>query len=64
MSRQVAWAKGKLHFSIDEQTFEVEKGECWRIHGGSGHSAEILEYSVAVEVFSPFREDDLPEGDR
>ncbi len=54
--------EGKMHLTIDGQTFEVERGDCWCINGGSGHSAEILEYSVAVEVFSPLREDYLPEG--
>ena len=35
-------------------------GDSWCIGGDVEHGAEILEDSVAVEVFSPVREDYLP----
>ena len=39
---------------------EVAPGDSWRIAGGTGHGATILEDSVAVEVSSPVRDDDMP----
>jgi quercetin dioxygenase-like cupin family protein len=53
--------KGRIRLTIGQQTFEVNPGDCWCITGNTEHSAEILEDSVAVEVFSPVREDYLPE---
>ncbi len=34
--------------------------DSWCLKGGVEHSAEVLEDSVAVEVFSPVRKDYLP----
>ncbi|MDD2321960.1 MAG: cupin domain-containing protein [Geobacteraceae bacterium] len=51
---------GRLRLTIGRQTFEVEKGDSWCIPGNTDHSADILEDSVAIEVFSPVREDYLP----
>ena len=45
---------------IDGQRNEMRPGFSWSIPGGIEHGAEILEKSVAVEVFSPVREDYLP----
>ncbi len=44
---------GKIRFSIGEETFEVSPGDFWNVPGGVPHSAEILEDSVAFEVFCP-----------
>ena len=52
--------KGKMKLTIGEDTFEANSGDCWCIEGNVEHSAEILEDSIAVEVFSPVREDYLP----
>ncbi|KQC06188.1 MAG: cupin [Smithella sp. SDB] len=51
--------KGKIRLTIGEETFEVEKGDSWCIQGNMEHSAEILKDSIAIEVFSPVREDYL-----
>ncbi len=51
--------KGKIRLTIDDKSFEVEAGDCWVIPSNVEHSAEILESSVAIEVFSPVREDYL-----
>jgi quercetin dioxygenase-like cupin family protein len=51
---------GRMHLTIGNETFEVEPGDSWCVHGDVVHQAEILENSVAVEVFSPVREDYLP----
>jgi quercetin dioxygenase-like cupin family protein len=51
---------GHLVLIIDGQRSEMRPGFSWSIPGGIEHGAEILEESVAVEVFSPVREDYLP----
>jgi quercetin dioxygenase-like cupin family protein len=48
---------GKILLTIGEETFEVEPGDSWSIPSSVTHSAEILENSIAVEVFSPRREE-------
>ena len=55
--------KGRIRLSIGPETVEVTPGDSWNIPGGAEHGAEILEDSVAVEVFSPVREDYLPKGE-
>jgi quercetin dioxygenase-like cupin family protein len=52
--------KGKIRLTIGADTFSVEPGDGWCIPGNVPHSAGILEDSVAIEVFSPVREDYLP----
>jgi quercetin dioxygenase-like cupin family protein len=51
---------GNIRLTIGVETFLVKPGDCWCIEGGVEHGAEILEDSVAIEVFSPVREDYLP----
>jgi len=53
--------KGKIRLTIGQQTFETRPGDSWCIPADTDHSAEILENSLAIEVFSPVREDYLPE---
>jgi quercetin dioxygenase-like cupin family protein len=53
---------GRMRLSIGEETFEVEPGDSWCIPSNIEHSGETLEDSIAVEVFSPVREDYLPEN--
>ena len=53
---------GRIMLSIKGRTFEAQPGDSWCIPGNVEHGAEILEDSVAIEVFSPVREDYLPEG--
>jgi quercetin dioxygenase-like cupin family protein len=52
---------GRLRLTIGEETYDVAPGDSWSIPGGVPHGAEVLEDAVAVEVFSPVREDYLPE---
>ncbi len=52
---------GKMRLSIGEDSFDVEPGDSWCIPGHVEHGATILSDSVAVEVFSPVREDYLPD---
>jgi quercetin dioxygenase-like cupin family protein len=51
---------GRIRLSIGSEEHEVMPGDSWCIPGGVRHGAEILEDSVAIEVFSPVREDYLP----
>lgn len=51
---------GRLRLVIGEGTFEAEPGDSWCIPVNVEHSAEILEDSVAIEVFSPARDDYMP----
>lgn len=48
---------GKIVLTIGEETFEVEPGDSWTIPGGVTHAVEILEDSIAIEVFSPRRDE-------
>lgn len=52
--------KGRIRLTIGKQTFEAEPGDSWCIPGNTDHKAQILENSLAIEVFSPIREDYIP----
>jgi quercetin dioxygenase-like cupin family protein len=51
---------GRIRLSIGEEIYEVEPGDSWCVPGAVEHRADILADSVAIEVFSPVREDYLP----
>ena len=51
---------GRIELVIGSQKHNVSAGDSWCIPGDVKHGAEILEDSVAIEVFSPVREDYLP----
>lgn len=48
---------GKILLTLDGETFEVSAGDSWNIPGGVTHSARALKDSVAIEVFSPRRDE-------
>ena len=52
--------KGRIRLLIDTEEYEAQAGDSWCIPGGVVHGADILEDSVAVEVFSPVRDDYVP----
>ena len=52
--------KGRLRLFMGAEVYEAKPGDSWCIPGGVEHGAEILEDSVAIEVFSPVRDDYLP----
>jgi quercetin dioxygenase-like cupin family protein len=52
--------KGRIRLTIGSDQYDAKVGDSWCIPGGVEHSADILEDSVAIEVFSPVREDYLP----
>jgi quercetin dioxygenase-like cupin family protein len=52
--------RGRIRLTIGSDVYEVLTGDSWCIPGGVLHGADIIEDSVAIEVFSPVREDYLP----
>ena len=50
---------GRMDLTINDQTFPVSPGDSWCIPGDVEHSVVAHENCVAVEVFSPVREDYL-----
>jgi quercetin dioxygenase-like cupin family protein len=53
---------GHLVLKIGETEQTVRAGDAWCIPANATHGASILEDSVAIEVFSPVREDYLPKA--
>ncbi len=51
---------GRLRFTVAGEITDVEPGDSWCFSGNVEHSAEALEDSVVIEIFSPVREDYLP----
>jgi quercetin dioxygenase-like cupin family protein len=56
--------RGRIRVSIGTDEYEASVGDSWCIPGGVEHGADILEDSVAIEVFSPVREDYLPRASK
>jgi quercetin dioxygenase-like cupin family protein len=52
---------GRIRLRIGGQEHDAGPGDSWCIPSGVQHGAQILDDSVAVEVFAPVREDYLPE---
>jgi quercetin dioxygenase-like cupin family protein len=52
---------GRMQFTIGDEKLDCEPGDSWCIPGDVLHGVEVLEDSVVVEVFSPVREDYLPD---
>jgi quercetin dioxygenase-like cupin family protein len=51
---------GRLELTIGSETCEMKPGDSWCIPDGTKHGTKPLEDAMAVEVFSPVREDYLP----
>ena len=52
---------GHIILMIDNENHDMLPGDSWAIPGGIEHSAEIVEDSVAIEVFAPVRIDYVPD---
>ena len=50
---------GSIVLTIDGERHEVSPGDSWCIASGIEHGAQIVSDSVAIEVFSPVREEYL-----
>jgi quercetin dioxygenase-like cupin family protein len=51
---------GRMDLTIGAVTHAVSPGDSWCIPGDIEHNAFAHEDSIAIEVFSPVREDYLP----
>jgi quercetin dioxygenase-like cupin family protein len=51
---------GHMRLTIAGETFDIQPGDSWCVPGSVVHQAEILLDSIAIETFSPIREDYLP----
>ncbi len=51
---------GRIDLTNGDETHQAGPGDSWCIPGNREHHATALESSVAIEVFSPVREDYLP----
>lgn len=52
---------GRIILIIDGEKYEMKAGDSWAIPGDIQHGAETIEDSVAIELFSPVREDYIPD---
>lgn len=52
---------GRMVFTVSDEQFDAWPGDSWCIAAGVEHSATVIADAVAVEVFSPLREDYLPD---
>ena len=52
--------KGHIILKIGEAEHDTTPGDSWCIPANAVHGARIVEESVAIEIFSPVREDYLP----
>lgn len=50
---------GNIRLTVGSDVHDVMPGDSWCIAGDMLHCAEIIEDSVAIEIFSPVREDYL-----
>lgn len=51
---------GCLLLQVGEERFEARPGDSWAVPPGVTHKADAREDCIAVEVFTPRREDYLP----
>jgi quercetin dioxygenase-like cupin family protein len=52
--------RGRLRLVVGQEKHDTRPGDSWCIAPDVIHGAEVIEDSVAIEVFSPPREDYLP----
>ncbi len=58
MHEQIGYvAKGRLEFTVDGETSVMEAGDGYIIPGNAVHSVRALEDSIAIDIFSPVREE-------
>ena len=52
---------GRMRLTINGIPYECEPGDSWCIPADTEHGAQIMEDAVAIEVFSPVREEYIPD---
>ena len=55
---------GRIVLTIDGEAQDMKPGDAWVIEGGIMHGAQIVEDSIAIEVFSPVREDYIQQPEK
>ena len=50
-------ASGRLRCRLGQTWMELKAGDSWCVPGNVEHEAEVLEDSIAIDVFSPPREE-------
>ena len=50
---------GKLHLTIGDSSRVLAAGDSWNVPSGTKHKADVLEDAVAIEVFTPCRQEYL-----
>ena len=50
-------ASGRFRFRLGDSWRELSAGDSWCVPGGIEHEVEVLEDTVAIDVFSPPREE-------
>lgn len=53
---------GRIRLSVNGTHYDCDPGDSWCIPADAEHGADILVDAVAVEVFSPVREEYLPDA--
>ncbi|MCD4741431.1 MAG: cupin domain-containing protein [Desulfobacteraceae bacterium] len=51
--------KGKIRLYINDSSRIMNPGDSWNVPSNAKHTAEIIEDSIAIEVFTPSRDDYL-----
>jgi len=51
---------GRIVLIVDGQKHTMSPGDSWAIPGDVEHAGEVVDDSVAIEIFSPIRKDYLP----
>lgn len=51
---------GRIRLHIGDQSYDCTPGDSWCVPGDAEHGADVIEDAVAIEVFSPVREEYLP----
>lgn len=52
--------KGHIILTIGDQQYDTHPRDSWCIPSGVNHGAQIIEDSIAIEIFSPVRQDYIP----
>lgn len=50
-------ASGRFRFRLGDRWMEMAAGDSWCVPGGVEHEVETLEDTIAIDIFSPPRED-------
>jgi len=51
--------EGRIILHIGNESREMRRGDAWNIPSGVRHGADVIDDSIAIEIFSPAREDYL-----